>query len=138
MRHSLIALAFAFGCAFGTLAHAPALPAPVWALPETGEQSLVVTGIVDGDTFHAAYLVPVVCRTNGINAPELTTPEGKDAAAYSATLLNLNVVYRAKLSGREKYGRLLADVQLSDGRWLSAAMLSANKAKPYDGKGPKP
>lgn len=110
----------------------------VWAVPEKGTQSVLVLRVVDGDTVEAAYLVPVMLRLNRINAPERGTPEGKKAEEALSRLVGGKLL-AVNVHGRDKYGRVLADVYLSkeDG-WLSDKMVKEGHAKPWDGKGQRP
>lgn len=108
----------------------------LWRLPETGAQQLYVLRVVDGDTYECAFLVPVMARLHGVNAPEKNTEAGKRVAALLASRLENNLL-AAQLHGREKYGRLLADFRI-DGRWLSEKLIADGLAKPWDGKGEKP
>jgi endonuclease YncB( thermonuclease family) len=112
-------------------------PAQFWTLPGVGRQTLYVLGAVDGDTLDCAYLVPVRVRVYGINSPEKNTAAGKVAKEAAAKLTGGQLL-PAELYGREKYGRLLADLILPDGRYLSRAMIDGGNAKPYDGHGPRP
>lgn len=73
---------------------------------------------VDGDTIHCRVdlgcdiRVDLVLRFAGINAPETSTPEGKQVAAYVASRIPPNTVFtlRTVKDKREKYGRYLAYV----------------------------
>ena len=68
-------------------------------------------------------------RLLGCNAPELATPAGKDALAFIELVSH----------GWDKYGgRVDGAVTLADGRDLTAVMIAAGHAAPWDGTGPKP
>lgn len=119
----------------GVLAAEPPKP-EVWRQPEHGPQALFVIGAVDGDTLSCAYLVPVTVRVNGINAPEIRTAPGRQAKMFLSAMIDGKLV-AATLHGREKYGRLLADIHVN-GRPLSDVMIEAGHAKPWDGRGERP
>jgi endonuclease YncB( thermonuclease family) len=69
------------------------------------------------------------CRIYGINAPELNTPEGKDALAYAQTLLPLGTRVRVTSHGWDKYGgRFDGWIILPDGRDFGSAMIAAGHA----------
>lgn len=80
-------------------------------------------------------------RIAGIDAPELSTPEGKEARAFVAALFDPRVVdYRKVVVAThkpDKYGRALADVTyLDDQGWrmdLANVLLEQGYARPYDG-----
>lgn len=77
-------------------------------------------------------------RFNGINAPELNTPEGKDAKAYLLTLVTVGDTVKIEtfINPEDKYGRWLGEI-INKGIDLNKAMLTSGHAKPYDGQGPK-
>lgn len=77
-------------------------------------------------------------RLNGCNAPELATAEGKAALAYLETMLKDGDAVTLLSHGFDKYGRCLGNITLADGRDLTAAMIAANQAAPWNGEGPKP
>lgn len=105
----------------------------VWPLPEKGTQSLLVLRVVDGDTMECAYLVPVMVRIKGVNAPELSQSGGRDAKEALDKLTGGKLL-PANLHGREKFGRVLADFWLGkEGGWVSNALIKGGHARPYDG-----
>jgi endonuclease YncB( thermonuclease family) len=106
--------------------------------PERGPQTLLVMGVVDGDTVDAAYLVPVRIRLYGCNAPEKNTDEGKRSAAALATILKPERLWHCELKGREKFGRQLGDFRGADDKSVTTMMIGAGHAKPWDGTGPRP
>ena len=105
--------------------------------PEKGPQTLFCFRAVDGDTVDAAFLVPVRVRLFGLNAPEHNTPQGPPAQKLLESLV-AGKLLDADLKGHEKYGRLLADLLLPDGRHVTTLLLEAGLALPWDGKGPRP
>ena len=78
-------------------------------------------------------------RLYGCNAPELAAPAGKAALAYLETVLHVGDVVSLLSHGWDKYGgRIDGTVTLVDGRDLTAVMIAANEAAPWDGQGAKP
>lgn len=79
-------------------------------------------------------------RLLGINAPELATPAGVVARDYLAGLLPVgtSVIAATHLDENDKYGRLLASIELPDGRDASQLMIDSGNAAAWDGHGPKP
>ena len=78
-------------------------------------------------------------RLLGCNAPELATPAGKDALAFIETVLKVGDTVTLVSHGWDKYGgRVDGAVTLADGRDLTAVMIAAGHAAPWDGTGPKP
>lgn len=108
-----------------------------------------IISVYDGDTFYikvpeCAELVPSLCarlgvRVNGIDTPEM---QGKcqwerDHAAR-AKALTIGMLQQAKSVvlhhvEREKYGRLLASVEI-DGVDLGATLISGGYARAYHGE----
>lgn len=100
-------------------------------LPSSGFSTVHGLRAIDGDTFEAAFLVPVVVRLCGVNAPE----RGQPGSAEATTALNSAVsgkLATLKVFGREKYGRLLADVWSGSG-WISEEFVKKGLAVPYSG-----
>ena len=105
---------------------------PVTAEEVTG----IVKNVVDGDTFELKNGIFV--RLLSINTPEISGPHrhaepgGKEASVYAKTLLSNQrvklVTYDRKY---DKYGRLLADAYLEDGRWVNLEFIKAGVAHIY-------
>lgn len=109
-----------------------------WAVPAR------VVRVVDGDTLildldlgWRVWRLGERCRLRGINAPELPTEAGQDAAAYvSSVLKDLDefdgdtghplVIFIS--TGLDKYGRPLGIVRLADGRILNDMIMDAGHA----------
>ncbi len=74
-------------------------------------------------------------RVYGIDAPEMTTAEGKEAKAFVASLVpaGTKVVLTTFKDAKEKYGRYLGKITLPDGRDLAETIVAAGHAKPYFG-----
>jgi micrococcal nuclease len=105
----------------------------------------VVDLVHDGDTVNVKLdvgfdlTVYTRVRIDGINAPELSTPEGKAARDFAQTLLAPGDRVHVLSYGWDKYGgRIDGAIALADGRDFAKAMLDAGHAKPYAGIGPKP
>lgn len=94
---------------------------------------------VDGDTVHAEVDTGFdswekkTLRLYGINAPEVSTQEGKDAQTYARNILpsGLPIVIQTVKDRREKYGRYLATIFLLDGTNFNDLMVSSGHAVPY-------
>jgi len=104
-----------------------ALVATVFAAQYSGR----VVRIIDGDTIEA------VCdgrtdriRLNGIDCPERRQPFGSRAKKFVSSLVfgqTVTVIVR----GRDRYGRTIGDVVLSDGRSLNQELVRAGLAWHY-------
>jgi endonuclease YncB( thermonuclease family) len=113
-----------------------------WTVPA------VVLDVHDGDTMRVRadlgwwVQIETLVRIDGINADELSTAKGKDARTFALTLVkpgdSVTLVSKKLLGSLEKYGRVLADVALADGRDFAQAVLAAGQAAPWDGSGKKP
>lgn len=114
-----------------------------------GPYTVVVTDVHDGDTIYGTATVDVgfnvtvelflKMRVDGINADELSTPTGKAARDFALTLLKPGDQVTVVSEGWDKYGgRCDATITLADGTDFATAMIAANEAVPWNGKGPKP
>jgi len=107
-----------------------------WTVPGT------VLEVHDGDTikvaldlgWHITYTASI--RLAGVNAPELATPAGPPAREFVDGLLPAGTAVTVVSHSLDKYGRVLGNVTLPDGRDLSAAVIAAGMGVPYDG-GPR-
>jgi micrococcal nuclease len=95
-----------------------------------------VARAVDGDTLE--FTDGTKARLIGINTPESVDPRrpvqayGKEAAAYTRKLTEgKEVRYIPGRTPRDKYGRLLAWVWLSDGTFLNALLVRDGYAQVY-------
>lgn len=106
------------------------------------ERTATVRKVVDGDTLHLAVdlgcdiTVAMTVRLAGINAPETSTQEGRDAKAVVERWVAAHgPVFRLRTAKdrREKYGRYLADLLPAvDGeRSLCEELLFTGHAVPY-------
>lgn len=116
-----------------------------YAGPVTGPVEARLVEITDGDSFKAlARIWPgmeirVTVRLRGVDAPELRgkCAREKVMALYArrrlAELLGSGEMVLVNVSGGKYYGRVLADVRLSDGRDISAVMLTSGLVVSYGG-----
>jgi len=87
-----------------------------------------VIGVADGDTLTVLRAGGgEVVRLRGIDAPERGQPWGERAKQYASALVFGKVV-AVEAAGRDRYGRLLAEVRLPDGRSLSQELVRAGYA----------
>lgn len=112
----------------------------VYVVPAT------VVRVVDGDTIHCnldlgwgVFKIDSSVRLDLINAPEMITPEGKEARKFLMDALGPLPV-QATVTSRsiDKYGRVLASVYVDKLGDLSQLMIAAGHAQAWGGRGPKP
>lgn len=105
-----------------------------------GPYAGVVDQVHDGDTvdirLDLGFDLTVYARVRvyGINAPELSNPDGSGVAArdYARTLLPAGASVRVVSHGWDKFGgRIDGDIQLPDLRDFSTLMLLAGHAVKY-------
>ena len=114
--------------------------------PAVYERHATVVRVVDGDTLHlnvdlgCDIEVAMTVRLSGLNAPEMSTVEGKAAKAYVEQWVEERgprFVVRTEKDKREKYGRYLADLLPFDAEpftdSLCQALLTYRYAVPYSG-----
>lgn len=103
------------------------------------QYSALVSRVIDADTvvldvdlgFHIRHRITT--RLDGINAPEINTPEGKDARDALLFLIGGKTLAINTIRDRQdKYGRWLAVLYLEDGvttanQWL----IDSGHAVPY-------
>jgi micrococcal nuclease len=82
----------------------------------------VVTRVVDGDTFVVdldlgwrVWFKDERLRVLGINAPEVSTPEGVAAKTWAEGIVPVGTEIVVHSKSLDKYGRALASVTLPDG-----------------------
>lgn len=107
------------------------------------EYTARLTRIIDGDTWTLdidlgmhIWIHDQRIRAAGINAPELSTPEGQTArvwvGAWFATHAPDGVVTIRTVKDRDdNYGRLLGTILAADGACLNSDMLAAGQAVPW-------
>lgn len=116
-----------------------------------GPYAGIVDLVHDGDTVNVrldvGFDLTVYARVRvlGINAPELSTPDGKTARDFAQTLLKPGLAVSVTSHGWDKYGGridgAIAFPSVPGGapdEDFANAMLIAGHAKPWDGKGAKP
>ncbi len=99
---------------------------------------VTVTRVVDGDTFWADDGSPkgMKIRLTGIDAPESRRSFRKEAGYFGAAskayltklLQNRKVTLETDISPKDRYGRTLAYVYLSDGTFVNAEMVKQGYA----------
>lgn len=100
------------------------------------EYQATIDKVIDGDTVHVTIDLGMDCaikttiRVSGINAPEMSTEEGKAAKAFALSLLPVGekVVLRTIKDKREKYGRYLGVIITSPGQDFATQMVKAGHA----------
>jgi micrococcal nuclease len=106
------------------------------------QYNAIVTSIWDADTFRMDVDVgfgiwtknqPI--RLYGVDAPELGTDAGRAAKAYLQELMPVGarVTLVTFKDAKEKYGRYLGRVTLTDGTDVAAALIAAGHAVSYFG-----
>ena len=112
-----------------------------------GPYAGVVDSVHDGDTVNVKLdvgfdlTVYTRIRVNGINAPELNTPEGKAARDFAQSLLKPGDAVRVVSFGWDKFGgRIDASIayDLAAPQDFAAVMIASGHAKQWDGTGPRP
>jgi endonuclease YncB( thermonuclease family) len=105
-----------------------------------GPYAGIVDSVHDGDTVHVkldlGFDLTVYSRVRvfGINAPELSTPEGKTARDFAKSLLPVGTAVHVLSHGWDKYGgRVDGEITLPDGSSFATAMLNSGNAVPYSG-----
>lgn len=104
----------------------------MWTVPAT------VQRVIDGDTCELLLDLGwrVTYRANariiGVNAPEVSTAEGRAARDWARNLLPAGTTVTFTSKSLDKYGRPLGSVILPDGRDYATALLEAGHAAPYN------
>jgi micrococcal nuclease len=87
-----------------------------------------VVGVIDGDSIRVMHEgTATEIRLQGIDCPEKGQPYGKQAKQFTSALVfgqEVTVIEK----GRDRYGRILADVMRPDGRTLNHEILKAGFA----------
>lgn len=93
--------------------------------------SAPVVGVSDGDTITALHRgAQVRIRLNGIDCPERGQPFAARAKQHTAGLAFGRTV-TVRPSGTDRWGRVIADVVLPDGRSLNRELVAAGLAWHY-------
>jgi len=100
-----------------------------------------VVSVYDSDTITVVAYMPTLykfsVRVLGIDGPELRTKNEREKAlalkgkSFTESFC-LNKVVELKNHGKEKYGRVLAEVWI-DGKSLGKGLIAAGLARAYDG-----
>jgi endonuclease YncB( thermonuclease family) len=103
----------------------------------TGIFDAFVSAVHDGDTVRVLLPVEVKIRLDGIQVAELSTPKGKEEAAWlkariEGKWVQLDLLGDYKFGG-ERMGRVIVD-----GVDVGAEMVKAGRAVAWDGRGPRP
>lgn len=101
-----------------------------------GEIVRVVDGdtcILDLDMGMRIWQKHVRVRIAKIDAPELSTAEGKAAKTYIEGMVSIGQSVVVTSHAFDKYGRLLASISWADGLDWANLMLASNNAVPYGG-----
>lgn len=110
--------------------------------------------VIDGDTVvlnidlgFDVILTGVHMRIYGIDCPEKSTEEGKDALRYAREWVSIDTAYAVhkpkmytvcvQSNKKDKYGRILGELFYANNS-LGEALLKGGKAKPYFGKNASP
>lgn len=99
------------------------------------------TVTIDVDLGFRLWIHGLRIRLYGINAPELSTPEGKKAKTVLEGILPIDrpVVIETIKDRTEKYGRILGKITVIAGQpTVNDQMVALGAAKAYFGVGPKP
>jgi len=91
-----------------------------------GDTPIVHRGTKPGEVVHGEHV-----RVEGINAPELYAPGGKEARAYALTICPAGTIVTLVASRKDKYGRLLAKVILPNGGDYGTLRITAGHAVSY-------
>lgn len=116
----------------------------VTVMADYGPYRGTVDGVHDGDTVNVILdigfdlSIYTRIRVFGINAPELSTPEGKAARDFAKKLLKHGAHVTVVSRGWDKFGGRIDGVITYSGGDFAAKMISSGHAKPWTGKGVKP
>lgn len=88
-----------------------------------------VTRVVDGDTFYISSREQSI-RLWGLDAPETNTPTGPLATAALERLISGEPL-TCRQRDIDRYGRIVGQCFLSDGRDITAAMIASGVATEY-------
>jgi endonuclease YncB( thermonuclease family) len=126
---------------------APMVPASAANRQIDGPVTAEIVKVIDGDTVLVEAMpwpdhkVSTYVRLRGIDAPELRSkcPTFRKAALkarseLSSLLEGHHTVQLTAISGDKFFGRVVADLTLTDGRRPAEQLLSAGLARPYEGK----
>ncbi len=106
----------------------PAAPSHQPTKQESHSFSGTVVGVADGDTIDISHNgQPVRVRLHGIDTPEMGQAFGNKAKHFTARLVfQQNVTVR--ITDKDRYGRLVGEVILDDGRILNHELVKVGLA----------
>lgn len=131
-RLFIVLVAALGGLSILTNCASPERTAPITAGPAATSDfdfSGVVTRIVDGDTFWISSQ-SVRIRVWGLDAPEVKHPDGSAAIAELKRLV-AGQTLRCRQRDIDRYGRIVGQCFLSDGRDVTAEMIKSGTAREY-------
>lgn len=103
----------------------------VWTVP--GRVARIIDGdtlVIDLDQGWHTWRIGEHVRLAGLNCPELSTPEGVLAKAFTAELIPVGALVTVVSHSLDKYGRVLGQVVFANGRILNDEILKAGYAVP--------
>ena len=101
--------------------------------------------VYDGDTFHIGTIMPspygatrFCCRLLGVDTPELRSADNaeKALAREARDIVKSEILHKVisiRVSGHDKYGRLLVRIKTENGYDLSEKLIDEKVAVSYDG-----
>lgn len=90
-----------------------------------------VIRVIDGDTVEVSRNGKIEkIRLNGIDSPESRQQFGREATKFTSDMV-LGKVVKVFDKGKDKYGRTIADIELSDGRSLNKELVKNGMARWY-------
>ena len=89
----------------------------------------IVKSVTDGDTFRMVNLKPAI-RVWGLDAPEREEAGGY-AATHALSGLISDQLLRCHIKDVDRYGRIVGQCFLQDGRDIAAVMIQLNVAQEY-------
>lgn len=96
-----------------------------------------VMRVVDGDTLQVKTVdSTLTVRVWGVDAPELSQPFGNSAAAFARVMLDGQIV-TVKVKAKDRYGRVVGEVVMKDGRIFGNELLRAGLAWWYKEYAPR-
>ena len=122
-----VATALAASAGYGHLARGAGAVSPTESAADTFAGQ--VTRVIDGDTFRISSSA-VRVRVWGLDAPEVDKPGGSRATAALTAL-----IFGKKLTCQQRdidrYGRIVGQCFLPDGRDITAAMIEGGTAREF-------
>ena len=118
-------IALAFSAGYINLRDGP----DVGTMDVAGTFDGYVTKVVDGDTFRISSR-SVRIRVWGLDAPEVGTPGGSEATTALSGLIAGELI-TCRQRDTDRYGRIVGQCFLADGRDVTAAMIASGAAKEY-------